>query len=83
VVEPPPVEPAPAVEPPKPPPAPVRAPARPVDPWQRMKDALARCGAEDLFARIGCEYRVRSSFCEGHWGENAQCPGAPVNDHGQ
>jgi hypothetical protein len=87
--EPPPAAPAPALEPPpvveptKSAPAPVREAPRPADPWQRMKEALARCGAEDLFARIGCEYRVRTTFCDGHWGENAQCPGAPVNDHGQ
>jgi hypothetical protein len=78
-----PVQPAPKVEPPKPVPAPVRAAPRPVDPWQRMSEALAGCAAEDLFGRIRCEYRVRTSYCEGHWGEVAQCPGAPANDHGQ
>jgi hypothetical protein len=83
VLAPAPVDPPTVVEPPKPAPAPVKEAPRPVDPWQRMTEALARCKAEDVFGRIGCEYRVRTSFCEGHWGENAQCPGAPVNDHGQ
>ena len=58
-------------------------PPRPVDPLQRMNDALARCRAQDLFGRLGCEYRARATYCEGHWGESAQCPGAPSNDHGQ
>jgi hypothetical protein len=48
-----------------------------------MADALARCDTEGLFARIGCEHRVRATYCEGHWGEVAQCPGAVNNDHGQ
>jgi hypothetical protein len=62
-----------------PPPAPVRA----ADPWQPLNDALARCASEGVFARIGCEHRARSRWCEGHWGEVAQCPGAVANDHGQ
>src|SRR5438046_1729552 len=79
--------PLPAVEPdavPRPPPAvAVELPARPLDPWQRMSDALARCRAQDLFGRLGCEYRVRTSYCEGHWGEVPQCPAVATNDHGQ
>lgn len=77
------VAPAPPAEPPRPPPAPPREAPRPVDPWQRMNEALAGCGSEDLFGRIRCEYRVRTTFCDGHWGEVPQCPGAMVNDHGQ
>jgi len=81
----------PAVAPPAEPalPAPVVAtapppePLRPVDPWQRMNDALARCRGQDLFGRLGCEYRVRASYCEGHWGETSQCPAITTNDHGQ
>lgn len=76
-------EPVPVVEPPRPAPVPPRDLPPPIDPWQRMSDALDRCAAEDLFGRIRCEYRVRTSFCEGHWGEVPQCPGATVNDHGQ
>lgn len=81
VVTPPP-EPSPPepVRPAVPPPAPV---ARPVDPWQRMQDALNRCRGEDLFSRLGCEYRARSTYCDGHWGEVAQCPAQFNNDHGQ
>jgi hypothetical protein len=67
----------PVVTPPQP------EPVRPVDPWQRMSDALARCRGQELFGRLGCEYRVRASYCEGHWGEVAQCPAGVTNDHGQ
>lgn len=76
-----PVEPPPVVEPPKP--APAREPPGVSEPGQAVIEALARCAAEDFFGRIRCEYRVRASFCEGRWGEVPQCPGAPVNDHGQ
>jgi hypothetical protein len=76
-------QPEPVVEAPRPAPPPVREAPRPVDPWQRMSEALARCANEDLFGRIRCEYRVRTTYCDGHWGEVPQCPGAPVNDHGQ
>jgi hypothetical protein len=77
VVDPPPVEPV--LAPPPPPPQPVR----PVDPMQRLQDALGRCGGQDLFSRLGCEYRARTTFCEGHWGESPQCPAPTTNDHGQ
>ena len=77
-----PTAPSPPVEAPRPAPAPP-PPVRPADPWQRMQEAMARCRAEDLFGRLGCEYRVRTSFCEGHWGEVAQCPAPVTNDHGQ
>jgi len=75
----PPAAPAPAVSVPPPQPEPMR----PADPWQRMNDALARCRAQDLFGRLGCEYRVRASYCDGHWGETPQCPANTTNDHGQ
>ena len=88
VADSPPLPAAPALEPPPalptpvaPPPAP--EPVRPVDPWQRMNEALARCRGQDLFGRLGCEYRVRASYCDGHWGEVAQCPAGVTNDHGQ
>jgi hypothetical protein len=84
----PPVAPAPPALEPTPEPAPVAVPApapvaRPVDPWQRMSESMARCRNQDLFGRLGCEYRVRTSFCEGHWGEVPQCPPPTTNDHGQ
>lgn len=65
--------------------APERATApRAADPWQRMAEALARCGSQDLFGRLGCEHRVRATFCDGNWGQVAQCPGGVANnDHGQ
>lgn len=63
--------------------APPPAPVRPADPWLPLKDALGRCAGEDLFARIACEHRARTRWCDGHWGEVAQCPGAIANDHGQ
>ena len=53
------------------------------DPWQAMDAALARCAGEGLFARLGCEQRVRTKYCDGHWGEAPQCPGGVANDHGQ
>ena len=77
-VEPPPPETPRIVAASPPPPA-----ARPVDPMQRLDDALGRCRGQDLFSRLGCEYRARSTYCEGHWGESPQCPAPTGNDHGQ
>jgi len=78
VVEPPPSEPAP------PPPIVERAPPpKSVDPWQQMGEALARCARQELFARLGCEHRVRASACDGQWGRVPQCPGGLPTDHGQ
>jgi hypothetical protein len=48
-----------------------------------LRDALAQCDAEDLLGRIACDYRARASYCDGHWGAVALCPGGTVNDHGQ
>ena len=83
VVAPPVFAPAEAAPPPLVAVAPPPPPARPVDPWQRLNDALARCGTQDFFGRVGCEYRARATHCEGHWGEVAQCPAGTSNDHGQ
>ena len=63
--------------------APPPAPVRPADPWQPLKEALGRCAGEELFGRIACEHRARTRWCDGHWGEVAQCPGVASNDHGQ
>jgi len=61
-----------------PPPAPEVAPDR----WQLLSAALARCTG-NLFARIGCEHVARAEYCDGYWGQVAQCPGGVTNDHGQ
>jgi hypothetical protein len=51
------------------------------DPRQAMHVSLARCGG-DLVARVMCDQRVRRRFCEGHWGEVAECARIE-NDRGQ
>lgn len=61
-----------------PPPATKAAPDR----WQLLATALAHCGGS-LFARIGCEHSARGQYCDGYWGQVAQCPGGVSNDHGQ
>jgi len=74
-----------ATEPPAPPPS-VVPPPRPVprpDRWQLMADAIAQCGREGFFAGVVCEQRVRLQYCEGYWGQAAQCPSGIPNDHGQ
>ena len=74
-----------ATEPPAPPPA-VVPPPRPVprpDRWQLMADAIAQCGREGFFAGVVCEQRIRLQYCEGYWGQAAQCPSGIPNDHGQ
>jgi hypothetical protein len=88
IAEPPPSpQPPPVEEPPllpvQPPAVERPAPARPVDPWQRMAEGLARCAGQDLFARLGCEHRVRAAHCDGNWGRVPQCPAGIPNDHGQ
>ena len=77
-------EPPPAVQPaePLPPPPVVREAPRP-DPWQPLNDALARCPRDDILGRSICEYRVRSQYCNGHWGQVPQCASIPYIDHGQ
>jgi len=75
-----------ATEPPTPvpPPEPVPAPrpAPPRDRWQLMTDAIAQCGREGFFAGVVCEQRVRLQYCNGYWGQVAQCPNGIPNDHG-
>ena len=80
----------PVAEPPPPPEVVAVAPAPPpvvreaprVDPFQVMYDAIARC-PRDAFGRASCEQRVRAQYCEGHWGQVAQCASIPYVDHRQ
>ena len=75
-IEPPPA-PAPVLEaPPQPRPA-------PPDRWQLMADAIARCSREDFISGVICEQRVRIDYCDGYWGQVAQCPSGISNDHGR
>lgn len=59
------------------------APAPAADRWQVMAEAMAQCGQAQFFSRIACEQRTRNRYCEGYWGQVAQCPSAPTKDHGQ
>jgi len=76
-------------EPPAPAPiaiAEAAAPAREApapDRWQVMADQINRCGRDGFFAGVVCEQRVRLKYCEGYWGQAAQCPSGIPNDHGQ
>ena len=63
-------------------PAKAREPAR-SDRWAMMESALHACGRKDFLGRVVCEQKVRFDYCGGFWGQKAQCPGSPVNDHGQ
>ena len=63
-------------------PAPVPTTAPAIDRWQSLSAALGRCDG-NLFTRIGCEHVARAQFCEGYWGQVAQCPAGVANDHGQ
>lgn len=58
--------------------------ARPrLDRWERMEIAVRGCGGEELIGRIICEQKLRLEYCDGQWGQAAQCPGSLVNDHAQ
>jgi hypothetical protein len=48
-----------------------------------MADQVARCGRDGFLAGVICEQRVRLKYCEGYWGQVAQCPSGIANDHGQ
>jgi hypothetical protein len=50
--------------------------------WQQMNEVLDRCPG-GLFDRVACEQRTRLEFCDGYWGQVAQCPAGIANDHGQ
>ena len=71
-----------AIERPPPPPPVVREVPRP-DRWQLMNEAIARCPRDEISARVSCEQRLRAQYCEGHWGQVAQCASIPYTDHGQ
>ena len=60
-----------------------KAPAPAPDRWQVMAEAMAQCAQAPFFSRIACEQRTRNRYCEGYWGQVAQCPSAPTRDHGQ
>jgi hypothetical protein len=53
------------------------------DRWQLLSDRLSGCAGASLFARVGCEHVARAQYCEGYWGQVAQCPAGIANDHGQ
>jgi hypothetical protein len=65
-----------------PPPAVVREIPRP-DRWQLMNEAIARCPRDDISGRVSCEQRLLAQYCEGLWGQVAQCASIPYTDHGQ
>jgi hypothetical protein len=65
-----------------PPPPVVREVPRP-DKWQLMSEAIARCPRSDISGRVSCEQQLRVQYCEGLWGQVAQCSSIPYNDHGQ
>jgi hypothetical protein len=65
-----------------PPPPVVREVPRP-DRWQLMNEAIARCPRDDISGRVSCEQRLRVQYCEGLWGQVAQCASVPYTDHGQ
>ena len=62
-------------------PAPPPQETPPPDRWQSMSDAIARCGGEGFLAAVICEQRARLQYCDGHWGQVAQCPGGIRNDY--
>jgi hypothetical protein len=62
-------------------PAPPPPETPPPDRWQSMSDAIARCGGEGFLAAVICEQRIRLEYCDGHWGQVAQCPGGIRNEY--
>lgn len=46
-------------------------------------DEMGRCGEETFFARIACEQRARSRYCDGASAQLPQCAGEFPRDHGQ
>jgi hypothetical protein len=53
------------------------------DRWQLLSGRLSGCAGANLFARVGCEHAARAQYCEGYWGQVAQCPAGIANEHGQ
>ncbi len=75
-----------ATEPPAAPPVaapPASSPAPKPNRWQLMAEALAQCGRDGFLAGVICDQRTRLQYCEGYWGQVAQCPNGIPNDHGQ
>ena len=75
------IEPVAQVEPAERGAAPAIARAKSYDRVLAFSDALARCGEETFFARLVCEERARSRFCNGA-GDLPQCASAPPRDYG-
>jgi hypothetical protein len=48
-----------------------------------FSDALARCGDATFFARIACEERARTRYCDGAASQLPQCAEEFPRDHGQ
>ena len=67
---------------PEPAPAPRLAPP-PRDRWQVMADEIAQCGRDGFLSGVICEQKIRIKYCEGYWGQAAQCPSGIQNDHGR
>jgi hypothetical protein len=59
----------------------VSGPASRYDRVLAFSDALARCAEESFFARLVCEQRARSRFCNGA-SDLPQCTSAPPRDYG-
>jgi hypothetical protein len=55
----------------------------PPDRWQLLSGRLSGCAGGNPFARVACEHAARAQYCEGHWGQVAQCPAGIANEHGQ
>jgi hypothetical protein len=53
------------------------------DRWQLLSGRLSGCAGGNLFARVACEHAARAQYCEGYWGQVAQCPAGIANEHGQ
>jgi hypothetical protein len=53
------------------------------DRWQLLSGRLTGCAGANLFARVACEHAARAQYCEGYWGQVAQCPAGITNEHGQ
>ena len=62
-------------------PAPPPPATPPPDRWQSMSDAIVGCGGEGFLAAVICEQRARLEYCDGHWGQVAQCPGGIRNEY--
>ena len=48
-----------------------------------LASALDACSHESLFARIACEHRARTRYCDGAAGQIPQCAERPPREYGQ